>query len=777
MRYRFGAVALLLIMFALLVTTLPVTAPTADEPMYMVRGYAFVSRGKDSLPGCSPCSPVLSSSLSGLFLLLEPQLNPLPPDDDPIWQDNGGTGVFEQFVWSGHAPAQRIIYLTRLPIIFVTLLLGALIFRWAAQRSSPVGAWGALALYVFCPNILAHGRLVTADVVTAATFTLSAYLFDTALRRASVKWSILSGVALGLALASKVSAAALPVAFVIWAIIYSWPRRRDRSAWRTVPVTIAFTLVIGGLTLWGIYRFSIGPIAPGSPSVPAPAYWADWQAVIKEQSAPLPAYLFGEVSTRGWWYYYPITFLVKTPLPVLVLAGLMAIRMLRMQRWSNDLLLLIVPAGIFGGLLTSTHDLGYRYMLPVLPFIFVGSADVISSAMRRRWSAIVIVGLLIWQAIGTLHIYPYYLAYFNEVAGGPEGGRFILADSNLDWGQDLPGLKTYVDQKQISDLQFSYFGGIDPAVYGLHTYALPPVRAAMHAQGAWWLQRYYPPDPAPGVYAISASNLMGSSWIDQNTFAAFRKIEADAEIGHSIFVYAIPARGSPIDLSLSGLQIDQIDPNTYALFKTNDVRPRWFDAASSLIAAPDRSWIALSADRPIAPELAALLADVDPVAQAKTVDDQRAYALYDFDLSQRILAAAQHSEQAARDLSLPVKFGDTAELIGYHVSLTGEDLTLVTYWRAGDSIVTPLQLFVHVLGPDGSIVAQDDRLDASAFGWRPGDVIVQLHHLTLAKRSDLSQDYTVEIGLYNPDSGERLPVVVNNHEIDRRLILAQFAWK
>jgi len=80
-----------------------------------------------------------------------------------------------------------------------------------------------------------------------------------------------------------------------------------------------------------------------------------------------------------------------------------------------------------------------------------------------------------------------------------------------------------------------------------------------------------------------------------------------------------------------------------------------------------------------------------------------------------------------------VKFGDTAELIGYQVSLAGKDLTLVTYWRAGDSVVTPLQLFVHVLGPDGSIVAQQDRLDASTFGWRPGDLIAQVNRLTLAK--------------------------------------------
>ena len=207
--------------------------------------------------------------------------------------------------------------------------------------------------------------------------------------------------------------------------------------------------------------------------------------------------------------------------------------------------------------------------------------------------------LLAWQIIGTLRIYPYYLAFFNEAAGGPDHGRFVLSDSNLDWGQDLPALKTYLDQNKITDFNFSYFGGIDPAVYGIQGYALPPVRAAMHTHGAWWLHRFYPPDPAPGVYAISASNLMGGAWLDQQTFAELREETPVANLGHSILIYNVPARGPAANLSLAGLQIDQIDPETYRLFQTNDVRPRWFDATSSLIAAPGDTWIAIADDQPI----------------------------------------------------------------------------------------------------------------------------------------------------------------------------------
>jgi hypothetical protein len=751
-KIRFIALGLILILFGLLVTTLPVTSPTVDEPMYMVRGYAFVSRGQDRMAGCGPCSPVLSSALGGVALLLEPHLKPLPPVEDAIWSDDGGTGIFEYFVWSPGAPTSRIIFLTRLPIIFVTVLLGALIFRWAAQRSGAMGAAGALAFYVFCPNILAHGRLVTADVVTAATFTLSAYAFDQALRTSRRTWRAFSGLALGLALASKVSAAALPLAFLGWTVIAAWPRRQDRSVWRGAGVTLLSTILLGGFTLWGLYRFSIGPIEPGGPIVPVAAYWADWQAVMRNQTAPLPAYLFGEISTHGWWYYYLVTFFVKSPLPVLLLTSLTIIRLLRMRQWSRDLPLLIVPAAIFGGLLFSTHNLGYRYVLPVLPFIYVASADVIAAAAHKRWKTIGIMLLLAWQIVGTLAIYPHYLAFFNEAVGGPERGRFVLSDSNLDWGQDLPALKAYLDQNGIADFNFSYFGGIDPAVYGIQGYALPPVRAAMHTHGPWWLHRFYPPDPAPGVYAVSASNLMGGAWLDQQTFAALSRESPVASLGHSILIYNVPARGPAVSLSLAGLQIDQIDPETFRLFGTNDVRPRWFDATSSLIAAPGETWIAVADDQPIGSELKPLFDGVRPLKQVKLTDEDRSFTLYHFDLAQRITQAAQ------RATPVSAKFGDTTELLGYDIAPHTQGLALITYWRVGEDVVAPLQMFVHALGPEDSIVAQTDRLDAMPYGWRPDDVIAQVHVL------DWATDWvgtTLAIGLYNPANGERLPVLVD----------------
>ena len=385
--------------------------------------------------------------------------------------------------------------------------------------------------------------LLLTDLITTFTFFAAAFAFTEALRLKHWAWWILSGVLLGLTLASKFSAVLLLPVIAVQLAVELWHTRSDRRSWRQSIGWWCVALGVGALTLWGVYGFKIGLLDNSTLLVPAPSYWGEWLALNEYLLTPLPAYLFEQVSTQGWWYYYPVTFALKTPWPVLILlAGAVGLMIVKRAWWRN-LPVLLPPALLLLTLLISPHDLGYRYLLPMLPFIFVACADVFAAARRRRWTMIV-AGLLIgWQIIGTLRIYPYYFAFFNEAAGGPERGRYLLSDSNLDWGQDLVGLKEYVAQQHMADLNLSYFGNTPPQVYGLRTYALPPVRSAMHEQGAWWLHRFYPLDPAPGKYAISVANLMGGIWIDRAAYAYFRDRQPDTTIGNSIYLYTIAPRG------------------------------------------------------------------------------------------------------------------------------------------------------------------------------------------------------------------------------------------
>jgi hypothetical protein len=245
-------------------------------------------------------------------------------------------------------------------------------------------------------------------------------------------------------------------------------------------------------------------------------------------------------------------------------------------------------------------------------------------------------------------------------------------------------------------------------------------------------------------------------------------------------------RGGPADLSLSGAPLGRLDLDLAAFrrFGTNDLRAREFDATTSLIAPPGPTWVAIEPSS-VGPEFASLFDGVTPQVSHWTVVDHRVYDLYYFDLGSRILEAAKQSEQtvfwspdlypaptSTHQVNLPVRFGQTAELLGYRVlTLTqSSDLKVITYWRAGDQIAAPLRLFLHALSASGQIVAQQDLLDAPAEYWRPGDLVAQVSRITIPPGAG---PVWIQIGLYNPESGERLPVMMDNRQVDTRLLLRQ----
>jgi hypothetical protein len=128
----------------------------------------------------------------------------------------------------------------------------------------------------------------------------------------------------------------------------------------------------------------------------------------------------------------------------------------------------------WGVSLTSKLNLGVRHLLPVFPFtILLVAREVIRwlgtvpDAGRHAWrlqvgTRVAVAVLLLWQCGSILHVYPAFLAYFNEAAGGPAGGARYVGDSNLDWGQDLRRLRAFVDTQQIDRIAVAYFGGSSP---------------------------------------------------------------------------------------------------------------------------------------------------------------------------------------------------------------------------------------------------------------------------------------------------------------------------
>jgi hypothetical protein len=188
-----------------------------------------------------------------------------------------------------------------------------------------------------------------------------------------------------------------------------------------------------------------------------------------------PSFLFGRAYQGGLWYYFLALVAVKTPLP-LVFLTLLALYFSLIRRGLKpfDQLLIVLPAVVVFIMFSffSNKQIGLRMVLPALALLLLWIGTTLATLKWSRTIAVTVVGLLIWFGIESLSIYPDYLTYFNQLAGGASKGHFIAVDSNLDWGQDLPKLRRYLNEKKLTSIQLLYFGSVDPLIYGIH-YEVP----------------------------------------------------------------------------------------------------------------------------------------------------------------------------------------------------------------------------------------------------------------------------------------------------------------
>jgi hypothetical protein len=188
------------------------------------------------------------------------------------------------------------------------------------------------------------------------------------------------------------------------------------------------------------------------------------------------SFLNGEYRSTGWVSFFPYTTAVKTPLALfglIALAGVGAFsrrrspaeRRRRLYEWSP----LIVLFAIYGGyMLTSGLNIGHRHIMPVYPVLFVMAAGSAAWLARpTRWAGALVAVLAAWFAGESIWIRPHYLAYFNEIVGPRDAWRHVV-DSSLDWGQDLPSVRKWLDaHPPDGPVMISYFGSGDINYYGI----------------------------------------------------------------------------------------------------------------------------------------------------------------------------------------------------------------------------------------------------------------------------------------------------------------------
>ena len=777
---RLLVVALLGLLFAQAVMALPRLSLTADEPVYIGAGYAFLRSG-DLRMATAVQHPPLMQVLAAMPLLMAPgpELSALEG-----WDTAEMARFAPAFVsWYGDG-LDAATFAARLPIVGLTLLWAAFLFRWAADWFGPWGGITALTLFTFDPNILAHATLATNDVGFAA-FSLIALFAATRLLRHSPfdrlrmtspdrpfgklrgdlrggRYVILAGLALGGSLSSKSSgfftALALATSLPLAALA---SQKKVRQVLRAL-LQLALIIGLGILVLWAVYGFECGPpprgaLSEGGPSVPLATQWQVWREMRQHLAQGHTGYLMGEIRDTGWLGYYPLALAIKTPPLTLMLLVLSVVGALAAgpRRWWAMLPLWMYAGGYTAATLLSSVSIGYRFLLPLLPLGFILIAGLSRAVMARlpsarwRWGSWAVLALL--SASVALRFQPHYLTYFNAFIGGPAQGQYYLVDSNLDWGQSFKALQTTLDERGIERVRLSYYTYTDPALYGVRYEPIAPAPDALPVLPARF-------NPAPGMYAISATTLQGVMVTDPDTYSWFRQRQPIARPGRAILVYEVPV--PPVPPSWLAQCTQPAPPLTpqavVAGFGRDDLRLTYFDCTQSWLypqaeAAP--GWYALHRDAPsIAdPFIARHLQGTQPGYEQRTDRALSAFTLYEQPLE---ISWPEFETAAAAALAGPLRF------LGYSAPSQplrpGESINVETWWQVQEATQRPLSLMLHLIGPDNTVLV-GDGLGVPVEQWQHGDVLVQRHHLELPSQAPAG-NYTLYTGAYWLDTLERLAV-------------------
>lgn len=551
----------LLILFALTCYSSQIKkAVTVDEFCHFPAGIYNVSnldwRMDKESPPLIKCIPAVSA------LITRPKVNSESFKDEP----NPWTFGYD-FMFRNMGGYREIFRYGRCVIILLGCFLGWLLFVFAKEIYGYQGALFVLFVYVLNPNIIAHSRLVTIDAGASCMMFLSIYCFWKYLQKGGAGLAILSGITLGLAQLSKFTALILyPVFLIIFIVLILNNILFVDNAVDDIRNDV-LTKKVGSfflMLLISVFVINAGYIFAGSfiplnehvfSSVPlkkiSSLFWEklpiplpydylsgfDSQLRISAGNNPFYAgYLMGEHSLTGWWYYYIIAFVIKNPVALSGILILTIISWIKKAEHRTDLettLCIWVPViGFFVYFSFFTHTpIGIRLILPVFPLLFLAAGHFGHEfLMKNRWSKIVVIVLAIGCLIPSVSIFPNYLSYFNSASGGPREGHRWLIDSNLDWGQDLPGLKEYMERKGIKTIKLGYFGRVDPKIYGVnYTLAQRKIEKNIYAVSVNFLvgRPYYllKDNPKELVYA------------DLDYFKNYRLAKPVDVVGHTLYIF------------------------------------------------------------------------------------------------------------------------------------------------------------------------------------------------------------------------------------------------
>jgi hypothetical protein len=557
-------------------------SPVFDEPPHIASGLSYI---ETRVFHANLQHPPLLKEMGALFLMAAGIHWPKSPLSDALIRGGPQGDKLEwpigQTIIHDNG-ADRVLFWARLPFVLLGGFLGWLIYWWGRELVGPAAALGALFFYAFDPAIIAHSALVTTDVGVTAFAILFLFTLWRYLHQPTRKHLIFCGLALGAVLGAKFSAVfMLPVTAVLMAAAVRWPlasaaapgapaeksfpkvgpnslcpcgsgrkykkchgagatppRNIERNLRRHELITAAGRFlaicVIAGVVIEALYLFNSDPFL----------YITGLRKVNADHAATYRSYLHGVLAPH-FLSYFAVTYLVKEPLAtaLLSIAGLVILLRRRSTPVMVKLFLLLTPVVLFVATTLLADDLGIRYIIPTLPFAFLLAGVALAELFKTRlvWARPLAAVLCLWIVVEAIGIYPDNLSYFNESAclleapsrigwdGGSACGPLWLDDSNVDWGQGLKQLKTWLDRHANGQpVHLMYFGSYPPEGYKLNYTKTELVQLVGK--------------PAPGLYAISAHAIARiPSLADTRAPGAgdWLRSPPQAIVGHAYYIFDV----------------------------------------------------------------------------------------------------------------------------------------------------------------------------------------------------------------------------------------------
>jgi MFS family permease len=558
-----------------------------DEVPHIGAGYSYLVKQDMRL---NPEHPPLAKDLAAIPLLF---LN-LNQDafQSKFWQTdvNGQWEFGRRLIFNSGNDADLIRHLARLPMLLFFILSAVLLFKWARKLYDDRAAIIALTLFSFSPTIIAHSRFVTTDMAALFGVLAATYFFINYLKSRTIKNFVIAGLVFGVALLCKFSTILLAPFFILLALIFP-ARGRLKTAAFTLLIFVIGVVVI----LWPVYYFHTfnypperqqqdtehiltsvyrqinAPLAlvvraSAQPLLrPLAQYSLGLLRVTHQTTEPHNIFFMGDVLLRGSHLYFPTVYFLKEPLPfwgLAIIALFFLVWQFRkpMTGWGREVkdffqnhfeecamilwLIIYWTVSIRGSL-----NIGVRHLLPVYPFAILLVSGQMARLLKKSqfqnlksqvpkfviW--ILTFGLLGWYVVENICVYPYYLTYFNQAAGGPSGGYRYVTDSNLDWGQDLIRFSDWVKENNIHKIEFDYFGWADQSYY-------------LDSNFEWlWREKYSGAEDfkarnkSDGWLAVSITYLQETQGpVERPQYPNYlwlKSYQPVTIIGHSIFVYRI----------------------------------------------------------------------------------------------------------------------------------------------------------------------------------------------------------------------------------------------